>query len=281
MVLALASGLIVFFVAGGLLVKAWPILSSESIATLLFSSAWKPMKGLFGFWPFLMGTLWVTGVAVVIAVPLCLLTAIYLSEYAHRWVREWAMPLIDLLAGIPSVVYGVWGILMIVPLVKDHIAPRFGAFSSDIRAHGRNCSGDHGLSGDYQCDDGSVQVGAYEMRLAALSMGATRWQMIKSVVLRKGLPGIIAACVLGLSRAFGETMAVLMLVGGSRPRVPEGLLDSAYPLPALIANNYGEMLTIPKYDSALMLAALLLMLIVVVFNIFARVILVRVEKWTQ
>ena len=282
MVLALASGLIVFFVAGGLLVKAWPILSSESIATLLFSSAWKPMKGLFGFWPFLMGTLWVTGVAVVIAVPLCLLTAIYLSEYAHRWVREWAMPLIDLLAGIPSVVYGVWGILMIVPLVKDHIAPRFGAFSSGYTV----------LTGGIVLAimvfpviiNVTMEVFKsvpYEMRLAALSMGATRWQMIKSVVLRKGLPGIIAACVLGLSRAFGETMAVLMLVGGSRPRVPEGLLDSAYPLPALIANNYGEMLTIPKYDSALMLAALLLMLIVVVFNIFARVILVRVEKWTQ
>ncbi|NLE28629.1 MAG: ABC transporter permease subunit, partial [Phycisphaerae bacterium] len=198
------------------------------------------------------------------------------------WVREWAMPLIDLLAGIPSVVYGVWGILMIVPLVKDHIAPRFGAFSSGYTV----------LTGGIVLAimvfpviiNVTMEVFKsvpYEMRLAALSMGATRWQMIKSVVLRKGLPGIIAACVLGLSRAFGETMAVLMLVGGSRPRVPEGLLDSAYPLPALIANNYGEMLTIPKYDSALMLAALLLMLIVVVFNIFARVILVRVEKWTQ
>jgi phosphate transport system permease protein len=281
MVLALASGLVVFLVAAGLLIKAWPIMENESIAKLLFSSAWKPMKGLFGFWPFLMGTLWVTGVAVIIAIPLCLLTAIYLSEYAHRWVREWAMPLIDLLAGIPSVVYGVWGILVVVPLVKDHIAPWFGKYSSGYSV----------LAGGIVLAimvfpviiNVTMEVFKsvpYEMRLAALSMGATRWQMIKGVLLRKGLPGIIAACVLGLSRAFGETMAVLMVVG-NMPKVPRGLLDPAYPLPALIANNYGEMLTIPKYDSALMLAALLLMLIVVVFNILARMILVRVEKWTQ
>lgn len=282
MVLALASGLIVFLVALGLLIKAWPILSSEPIGTLLFSSAWKPMKGMFGFWPFLMGTLWVTGVAIVIAVPLCLLTAIYLSEYAHRWVREWAMPLIDLLAGIPSVVYGVWGILVVVPLVKNHIASWFGTFSSGY------CVLSGGIVLAIMVFPVIINVTMevfkavpYEMRLAALSMGATRWQMIKGVLLRKGLPGIIAACVLGLSRAFGETMAVLMVVGNVSKNVPRGLLDPAYPLPALIANNYGEMLTIPKYDSALMLAALLLMLIVVVFNILARVILVRVEKWTQ
>jgi phosphate transport system permease protein len=220
-------------------------------------------------------------VAVVIAVPLCLLTAIYLSEYAHRWVREWVMPLIDLLAGIPSVVYGVWGILVVVPIVKDHIAPRMGAFSSGY------CVLSGGIVLAIMVFPVIINVTMevfksvpYEMRLAALSMGATRWQMIKGVLLRKGLPGIIAACVLGLSRAFGETMAVLMVVG-NMPKVPKGLLDPAYPLPALIANNYGEMLTIPKYDSALMLAALLLMLIVVVFNILARVILVRVEKWTQ
>ena len=105
-----------------------------------------------------------------------------------------------------------------------------------------------------------------EVREASLALGATRWQTVKHVVLRKALPGVVAAVVLGFSRAFGETMAVLMVVGNV-PKIPDSVLDPAYPLPALIANNYGEMLSIPLYDSALMLAALILLLVVLVFNI--------------
>jgi phosphate transport system permease protein len=281
MVLAAASGLILFLMVVGLYIKARPIMESVPLTELLFSSKWRPMQGKFGFWPFIMGTIWVTGVAVTIAVPLCLLTSVYLSEYAHRRLREAVMPLIDLLAGIPSVVYGVWGVLVVVPLIKDYIAPKFGVFSSGY------CVLAGGIVLSIMVFPVIINVTMevfkavpYEMRLAALSLGATKWQMVKGVLLRKGLPGIIAACVLGLSRAFGETMAVLMVVG-NMARVPHSLLDPAYPLPALIANNYGEMLTIPKYDSALMLASLILMLVVVIFNILARVILVRVEKLTQ
>jgi len=91
------------------------------------------------------------------------------------------------------------------------------------------------------------------------------------------MPGVIAAMVLGLSRAFGETMAVLM-VAGNVAKVPYSVLDPAYPLPALIANNYGEMLSIPLYDSALLLACLVLLLVVLLFNIIARVVLIKVER---
>jgi phosphate transport system permease protein len=115
------------------------------------------------------------------------------------------------------------------------------------------------------------------LRETSLSLGATQWETVKHVVLRKGLQGIIAAIVLGLSRAFGETMAVLMVVGNV-PKLPHSVFDSAYPLPALIANNYGEMMSIPLYDSALMLAALVLLLVVLVFNLAARFILVKAER---
>ena len=103
---------------------------------------------------------------------------------------------------------------------------------------------------------------------------------MKLVVVRKAAPGIVAAVVLGLSRAFGETMAVLM-VAGNVPRIPTSVLDPAYPLPALIANNYGEMLSVPLYDSALLLAALILLVIVVMFNILSRFILIQLQRRLQ
>jgi phosphate transport system permease protein len=281
LVVTVGSGLIVFFMAAGLYHRSRPILETRPLTELLFSQSWHPLRGEFGFFPFIMGTLWVTGVAVAIAVPLCLLTAIYLSEYAHRHIRSWTSPLIDVLAGIPSVVYGMWGVLFIVPLVKNHVAPFFGVSSTG-----------------YSVMTGGVVLAVmvfpiiihvsvevlksvpYPVREASLSLGATKWQTVKFVVLRRAMPGIIAAVVLGLSRAFGETMAVLM-VAGNVARVPSSVFDPAYPLPALIANNYGEMLSIPLYDSALLLASLVLLLVVLVFNIGSRIILMKVERSIQ
>jgi phosphate transport system permease protein len=112
---------------------------------------------------------------------------------------------------------------------------------------------------------------------SSLSLGATKWQTTKHVVARVALPGMAAAIILGFSRAFGETMAVLMVVGNV-PLMPTSAFDPAYPLPALIANNYGEMMSIPLYDSALLLAAFILMLVIVSFTIAARLILIRIER---
>jgi len=278
LVLTIFSGLIVFLMAIGLYQRSRPILAIKSLGEILFSSSWHPSRGEFGFFPFIMGSLWVTGVAVAIAIPLCLLTAIYLSEYASRYVQEWIKPLIDLLAGIPSVIYGVWGVLVIVPLIKDHIAPLFGKFSSGYSV----------LAGGivlaimvfpiiiHVCVEVFRSV-PYGMREASLSLGATKWQTTKHVVVRKAMPGVIAAVVLGLSRAFGETMAVLM-VAGNVAKVPSSVLEPAYPLPALIANNYGEMMSVPLYDSALLLASMILLLVVLFFNVIARIVLMRVER---
>ncbi|MFA5419887.1 MAG: ABC transporter permease subunit, partial [Bacteroidales bacterium] len=115
-----------------------------------------------------------------------------------------------------------------------------------------------------------------ELKEASLSLGASKWQTIKRVVVKKALPGIVSSFGLGMSRAFGETIAVLMVVGNVT-RIPTGVFQPGYPLPALIANNYGEMLSIPLYDSALMLAALILFMVVLMFNIFSRWLIVKTE----
>ena len=270
--------LIVFLMLAGLLQRSWPILAIKPLSELLLSASWHPMRGEFGLLAFIMGTLWVTGVAVLIAVPLCLLSAIYLSEYAPARMRELSAPLIDLLAGIPSVIYGIWGVLVIVPLIKNHLAPFFGVFSTGYSV----------LAGGMvlaimifpvviHVTIEVFKTVPYEVREASLALGATKWQTTKHVLLRKAMPGVIAAVALGFSRAFGETMAVLM-VAGNVARVPGSVFDPSYPLPALIANNYGEMLSIPLYDSALLLASLVLLLVVLIFNAISRIILIGVER---
>ena len=117
-----------------------------------------------------------------------------------------------------------------------------------------------------------------ELLEASLSLGATKWQTIKFVLVKKALPGIIAALGFGLARAFGETMAVLMVVGNVI-KIPHSAFEPGYPLPALIANNYGEMLSIPKYDAALMFAALILFVVVMFFNALMRMLIIRYEKY--
>jgi len=280
-VLATVPGLLVFLILFGLFQKARPILAIKSFSSLLFSSAWHPLKGEFGLLPYIFGTLWVTAVALIIAIPISLLTAIYLSEYSPKFVREFAKPIIDLLAGIPSVVFGVWGMLLIVPFVGRNLAPLFGTYSSGY------CILSGGIVLAVMVFPTIIHVILEvfcsipnQLREASLSLGTTKWETVRHIVLRKGSQGIIAASVLGLSRAFGETMAVLMVVGNV-PAVPKSVFSAGYPLPALIANNYGEMMSVPLYDSALMLAAFVLLLVVLIFNILARLILVIAERKSE
>lgn len=272
------SVLIALLMGGGLYMRALPLIESASITDLLASSAWSPMEGAFGFFPFIVGTLAVTGIAIALALPLSLLSALYISEYAHVRVRRLVSPLLDLLAAIPPVVFGVWGVLFIVPLVKDHLAPLFAAPSNGYSL----------LAGGIVLAIMIVPLlmsillelfatVSREMRDASLSLGATQWQTIKLVLLRKTFPGFIAATVLAISRALGETIAVLM-VCGNVASVPGSIFDSAYPLPALIANNYGEMMSIPRYDSALIFAALLLFVIICISNALSRATLAVVTR---
>jgi len=269
--------LLVVFIAIGLITKSWPIMSLKPLPELLFSSTWSPMNGSFGFWPFIVGTLTVTAVAMVIAIPLCILTALFLAEYAPNHIRNTMKPIIDLLAGIPSVVYGLVGILAVIPVVRE-IAAIFG-----ISTTGYNV-----LTGGIvlaimvfpiiiAISEEVIKNVPNDMREVSFALGATKWQATKLVFARGALPGIIAAIILGFSRAFGETMAVLMVVGNVA-KTPSSIFDPAYPLAALIANNYGEMMSIPLYDSAIMFAALILLVVVVLFNLAASYILIKVEN---
>ena len=123
--LTLLSIGIVILVGVGLYYKSIPILEKNSLSKLLFSSEWKPFKEAFGFYPYIIGTLWITAISIVLALPLSLLTAIYLSEYAPLRIRKLVLPLIELLSDIPPIIFGVWGVLVIIPLIQDTIAPHF------------------------------------------------------------------------------------------------------------------------------------------------------------
>lgn len=276
--LTLLSLLLVVIIGVGLVLKSMPILQDKSLWDLISGSQWKPMRGDFGFLPFIMGTIWVTAIAIFWTLPVGLLTAIFLTENSRRWVKRAVFPVLDILAGLPSVVYGVWGILVVVPWISDSLAPHFVEFSTG-----------------YTILAGGIVLGImvlplmvslfvelfstvpHELREASLALGATSWQTTKFVLVRKSFPGIIATVILSISRAMGETIAVLM-VCGNIVAIPTSPLDGAYPLPALIANNYGEMLSVPLYESALMFAALILFVVVFVFNIVSRVILRRIES---
>lgn len=277
-IFTMISVLLLILIGVGLIFKSMPILEEKSLWELLCTSKWKPMRGDFGFLPFIMGTLWVTGIAIVWTLPVSLFTAIFLTENSRSWVKKVVFPALDILAGLPSVVYGVWGILVIVPWISDRLAPHFVEYSTG-----------------YSTLTAGIVLGIMilpllislfvelfssvpqEYREASLSLGATRWQTTKYVLLKKTFPGIIASITLAISRAMGETVAVLM-VCGNIVQLPASLFDGCYPLPALIANNYGEMLSLPLYESALMLAALILFVVVFVFNIGSRLLLRKIEQ---
>jgi phosphate transport system permease protein len=284
--------LLIVVVALALLIRSWPIFSAFPLQDTLFGQVWKPSAGHFGFRPFILGTLWVTVVGVLLSVPPCLLAAIYLAEYARGTMRSIAKPVLDLLAAIPPVVYGVWGLLAVVPFVEHGLAPLSKRFLGSIPLFAVNQpTGFSILAGGIVL---AVMIAplliavVYEvfstvpndLRHASLAVGATRWQTIRRIVLPQVGPGIVAAVVLGASRALGETIAVLMVVGNV-PNMPASIFDSAYPLPALVANNYGDMMSIPLYDSALLGAALVLLVVILVFNILSTLVLQRMSrrKW--
>jgi phosphate transport system permease protein len=284
--------LLVPLIALALYLRSRPVLVTQPLQDLVFGTKWNPTQGAFGFLPFILGTVWVTVLALIIAVPPSLLTAIYLAEYASPRLRATVNPVIDLLAGIPSVIYGVWGVLTVVPFVGNVLAPAVDRILGPIPFfHNANPTGYNILSGSLvlavmvfpfiiALGQEVIYAVPQGLREASLALGATRWQTVRRVVLRRAWPGVLAAIVLGLSRAFGETMAVLMVVGNV-PKVPSSIFDPAYPLPALIANNYGEMMSYPYYEAALMAAALILLLIVFGFNVAARLVLIRWARGTE
>lgn len=265
-------------IGAGLYIKARPLFEVQSLGTLIGSTTWLPNEKEFGFLPFILGSLYVTLISFLLAAPICLLSAIFLTQFSSKRFMRFMYPVIDILAGLPSVIYGVWGIIVIVPFISDYAAPFFGIKSSGYTI----LAG--GIVLAVMCIPyilnmlievfNTIPAGLKE---ASLSLGATYWESVKHIVIKKGFPGIISAFGLGIAKAFGETMAVMMVVG-NMVQIKFQLFEAAYPLPALIANNYGEMLSIPMYDSALMFAALLLFVIILLINLVFRYFIYRTKK---
>lgn len=277
-------------IGGVLLLRAVPILSRYSLTDLILTTTWQPMRGVFGMAPFIAGTIAVTLVSMLIAVPLAILAGVYLAEYTTSRVRLALKPVTDLLAGIPPVVYGLWGILVVVPLIRDQVGPWADrTLSATFPVFANTNPSGYGIMAAglvlalmvfpiiVTIIEEVLRTVPRELREALHALGSTRWEATKVVLGRAGLPGVIAAVVLGFSRAFGETLAVLMVVGNV-PRMPQSIFDGGYTLAGLIANNYGEMMSVPLYEGALMGAAFALLAVVVSFNVGAWLFLTRTIK---
>lgn len=259
-------------------IKSLPIWQAHSISEVLFSSIWNPDRAQFGLYAIIVDTILVTGLALLIAVPISLLSAIYISEYAPIRLRKFFRPFIDVLAGIPSVVYGLCAFLFIVPITKDYIAPFFGIYSTGL------CVFTAAIILAVMvfpiiislCVE-SFNAIPLSLKEASLSVGATKWETVKKVVFRASSSNILAAILLGFGRAFGETIAVAMVVGGA-PRIPATLFAPGQTLAALIASGIGEIISIPLFEAAFLTAALILFVIVLLVNIIGVLILRRARR---
>ncbi len=267
-----------FFLLLLLIFKSSLILQSSSLVDILFSPTWNPDTGNFGLAAIIIGTVLVTGIALLIAIPISLLSAVYIAEYAPAKIRRLLRPFLDVLAGVPSVVYGLCSFLLLVPLVKDVIAPWFGVQTTGL------CIFTAAITLAIMvfpiiislCVE-SFSAIPLALKEASLSVGATKWETVKKVVFRASGPNIFAAILLGFGRAFGETIAVNMVVGGI-PRIPSSIFSPGETLASLIASKYGELMSIPLYESALMLVALILFFVVFLFNFLGVLVLRRAKK---
>ncbi len=252
------------------------------------SSAWNPVAGEFGALPFIYGTVLSSILALLIALPLALGLAIFLTELAPRWLGSPIAFATELLAAIPSVVYGLWGIFVLVPWLRESIqqplAERFGdsivlfrgpAYGVSVMAGGVILA----IMIIPFISAVSREVLAAvprSQREAALALGATRWEMTWQVAVPAALPGIIGAVILGLGRALGETMAITMVIG-NRPDISASLFAPGYTMASVLANEFSEA-TGDLYLAALMEIGLILFGITIIVNSFARLLVWRVAK---
>ena len=233
----------------------------------LFGSRWYPIEGLYGFLPLLVGSLLVTAVAIVIAVPLGLVTAIYLGEIAPPWLREILKPLIEVLAGIPSIVLGFFGWLVVAPLLQSMGAPSgLTAFTGALILAYMT------LPTIISITEDALYAVPKEYRDGSLAIGATQWQTIWRVVVPAARSGIVIAVMLGLGRAIGETMLVL-LVTGNAANIPEfgaGMLfQPVRTMTATIASEMGEVAQGSLHYSVLFGIGIVLFIITFAINSLA------------
>ncbi|HEX4038425.1 MAG TPA: phosphate ABC transporter permease subunit PstC [Acidobacteriaceae bacterium] len=250
-------------------------------------TAWDPVNSNFGALPFLYGTIVSSVVALVIAVPLAVGVAVFLTEMCPQALRGILSFLTELLAAIPSVVYGLWGIFVLVPLLRGYVDPLLmkvlgwtGLFVAPDFGVGLFAAGVilaimilpiiSSLTREV------MSAVPHMQREAVLALGATRWEMIRMGVLRNARIGIVGSIILGLGRALGETMAVAMVIGSS-PTITRSLLAPAATMASVIANEFSEAAD-DTYRSALIEIGLALFLVTIVVNILARLLVWAVTR---
>jgi phosphate transport system permease protein len=261
-------------------VAAWPALRQFGLS-FLTSSAWDPVNGQFGAAPAIAGTLITSIIALILATPLALGGAIFLSEFSPGWLRQPLSFFIDLLAAVPSVVYGLWGVFFLVPVLRTWLMP----FLRDTLHLGVTPFFNGPAYGPSVLAAGiilAIMVLPYiaavsrevlmavprSQREAALALGATRWEAITGAVVPYARTGIFGGMILGLGRALGETMAVTMVIG-NRHELSASLFAPGYTMASLIANEYSEATT-DIHVSALMAVGFVLFVLTLIVNAIAR-----------
>ena len=279
------------FVIVGFIVVILVLRSKLSLAQFgwhfFTGTAWDPVSGDFGAFPFIYGTLATSLLALLMAVPLALGVAIFITEMCPRPLRAPISFLTELLAAIPSVVYGLWSVFVLVPIMRSQLGPfllRFfgwthlfeganfgvGLLTASIILAIMILPIISSLTRDI------MQAVPNSQREAVLALGATRWEMIRIGVLRNSRIGIVGAVMLGLGRALGETMAVTMVIG-NHPEIPHSLFAPGYTLASVIANEFAEA-TGDLYLSALIEIGLALFLVTIVVNAVARLMVWAVTR---
>ena len=285
-VLALFLPLLLLLIAVELVSQAMPAVHKFGLS-FLTTSVWDPVRGEFGALPLIFGTLYSSLVALVIAVPLALACAVFLTEFAPKWLRTPVATMIELLAAVPSVIYGLWGIFVLIPLLRDQIWPVLRPVLGHVPIFSGVFYGPSVLAAGVIL---AVMIVPYiaavsrevllavpsSQREAGLALGATRWETVWGVVLPYGRTGIIGAVILGLGRALGETMAVQMVIG-NRHEVAASLLQPGYTIAAAIASEFSEAVS-DMHLSALFLVGAVLFVITVIVNALARLLVWQVAR---
>jgi len=254
-----------------------------------FGSEWNPVSGGFGALPFIYGTIVSSLVALVIAVPLAVAVAVFVTEMCPKPLRKPISYATELLAAIPSVIYGLWAIFILVPLLRVYVDPwlmRYfswtGLFAGPAYGIGMLAAGVVMAIMIIPIISSITRevlvVVPQPQREAALALGATRWEMIRMAVLRNARAGIMGAVILGLGRALGETMAVTMVIGNN-PAIAKSLLAPGYTMASVIANEFNEA-TSDLHRSALIEIGLALFLVTIIVNILAGLMVWTVTRGT-
>jgi phosphate transport system permease protein len=278
---ALVLPFLLFAIGAQLLVGGWPALSRFGIK-FVTSTTWDPVAEVYGAAPMIFGTVVSSLLALLIAVPLALGTAIFLTEFAPKWLRQPIGFLVELLAAVPSVVYGLWGIFVLIPMLRGIALPPLRATLGWTPFFKGVFYGPSMLAGGVIL---AIMIVPYiaavsrevllavpaTQREAALGLGATRWEAVWSAVLPYGRAGIIGAIMLGFGRALGETMAVTMVIGNN-PKVALSLFAPQYTMAAVVANEFAEAAD-KLYLSALVEIGLVLFIITLIINSFSRLLI--------